>query len=93
LRAGYKVPTIAIFSGIIIQMFFEDHDPPHVHAIYSGAKALVRISDGEIIRGALPRTQARLVKNWVRLRQTELMENWRHAQTDGRCFRIAGPND
>ena len=41
----------AIFNGIIIQMVFEDHDPPHVHAIYSGAKALVRISDGEVIRG------------------------------------------
>jgi hypothetical protein len=49
------MPIIAIFDGIIIQMFFEDHDPPHVHAIYSGAKALVRIADGEIIRGALPR--------------------------------------
>jgi Domain of unknown function (DUF4160) len=43
------MPTIAIFNGIIIQMFFEDHDPPHVYAIYSGAKALVRISDGEVI--------------------------------------------
>jgi hypothetical protein len=24
------MPIIAIFDGIIIQMFFEDHDPPHV---------------------------------------------------------------
>ena len=63
------MPTIAIFSGIIIQMFFEDHDPPHIHALYSGAKALLRISDGEIIRGALPKRQAALVKSWVRLRQ------------------------
>ena len=87
------MPTIAIFSGIIIQMFFEDHDPPHVHAIYSGAKALVSISDGEIIRGRLPRRQANLVRDWVKLRHAELMGNWHHAQTDGRCFRIAGPND
>jgi hypothetical protein len=57
------MPIIAVFNGIIIQMFFEDHGPPHVHAIYSGAKALVRISDGEIIRGMLPRTQAKLVKD------------------------------
>jgi hypothetical protein len=87
------VPIIAIFNGIIIQMFFEDHGPPHVHALHSGAKALVRISDGEIIRGKLPRAQARLVKDWVKLRHAELMENWHHAQTDGRCFRIAGPHD
>ena len=87
------MPIIAVFNGIINQMFFEDHGPPHVHAIYSGAKALVRISDGEIIRGMLPRTQAKLVKDWVKLRQPELMENWRHAKTDGRCFRVAGPDD
>ena len=85
------MPTIAIFNGIIIQMFFEDHDPPHVHAVYGSAKALVRIDDGEIIRGSLPRKQARLVKYWVKLRHTELMENWHHAQTDGRCFRVPGP--
>lgn len=48
------MPTIAIFSGIIIQMYFEDHDPPHVRAIYGGAKALVRIRDGAVIRGSLP---------------------------------------
>ncbi len=86
------MPTIAIFNGIIIQMFFEDHDPPHIHAIYAGAKALFRISDGEMIRGALPSKQAKLVKGWIKLRHAELMENWHHAQTDGRCFRIAGPN-
>jgi len=85
------MPTIAIFNGIIIQMFFEDHNPPHVHAFYGEFKALVRIGDGAIIRGSLPRTQANLVKSWVLLRQAELMENWQHAQTDGRCFRVAGP--
>jgi hypothetical protein len=43
-------------------MFFEDHDPPHVHAIYSGAKAPVSISSGEVIRGTLSKKQAKLVK-------------------------------
>ncbi|HWP24925.1 MAG TPA: DUF4160 domain-containing protein [Xanthobacteraceae bacterium] len=74
-------------------MIFEDHNPPHVHAIYAGAKALVRISDGAIIHGTLPEAQAKLVKFWVKLRKAELMENWHHAQTDGRCFRVAGPDD
>jgi hypothetical protein len=87
------MPVIAIFNGVIIQMFFVDNDPPHVHAIYGGTKALVRISDGKVIRGMLPKRQAALVRKWVLLRQAELMENWHHAQTDGRCFRIPGPAD
>jgi hypothetical protein len=76
------VPIIAVFNGIIVQMFFEDHGPPHIDAIYSGAKALVRISDGEIIRRRLPAKQAKLLKGWVNLRRAELIENWHHAQTD-----------
>jgi hypothetical protein len=35
-------PTIAYFYGIAIQMFYNDHSPPHFHARYGDAKALVR---------------------------------------------------
>lgn len=87
------MPTIAVFAGIVIQMYFEDHNPPHFHAVYQQYKALIRIEDGEIIRGRLPRTKARLVKSWALQRQAELMEDWRRAQTDGQLFRIAGPDD
>ena len=49
------MPTIAWFYGIMIQMFYNDHEPPHFHARYGRAKAIVRLSDGEIIAGELPR--------------------------------------
>ena len=55
------MPTIAIFYGIVIQMYWDDHNPPHFHARYGRAKAMVRISDGEVISGELPHTAAR---NW-----------------------------
>ena len=42
------MPTIAYFYGIAIQMYFNDHNPPHFHARYGRARALVRISDGAI---------------------------------------------
>jgi len=32
LFKGNKMPTISIFYGIIIRMFFEEHAPPHFHA-------------------------------------------------------------
>jgi hypothetical protein len=33
------MPTIAIFYGIVIQMYWRDHGPPHVHAYYQGYEA------------------------------------------------------
>ena len=56
------MPTIAYFYGIAIQMFYSDHNPPHFHARYGRAKAIVRIADGEIISGELPPTAVRLVR-------------------------------
>jgi hypothetical protein len=44
-----NMPTIAWFYGIAIQMYYNDHEPPHFHARYGRAKAIVRVSDGEII--------------------------------------------
>ena len=50
------MPTIAAFHGILIQMYFDDHEPPHFHVRYGQAKAVMRISDGEVIAGELPPT-------------------------------------
>ena len=69
------MPTIAYFYGIAIQMFFGDHNPPHLHARYGRARALVRISDGAIIAGELPPLATRLVRDWVLARRLELEEN------------------
>jgi hypothetical protein len=30
------VPRISEFYGIVIEMYFRDHPPPHFHARYSG---------------------------------------------------------
>ena len=49
------MPRISEFYGIAIYMYWKDHGPAHVHAFYSGDEALVRISDGTIMAGALPK--------------------------------------
>jgi hypothetical protein len=87
------MPTVAYFYGIAIQMFFNDHNPPHFHARYGRAKALVRISDGQIISGELPQLATRLVREWALARREELEENWRRAQEHRRLEKIAGPDD
>jgi hypothetical protein len=86
------MPTIAWFYGITIQMFYDDHVPPHFHARYGGAKALVRLSDGEIISGELPPTARRLVRQWALARSAELQDNWVRACAHQALEKIAGPD-
>jgi hypothetical protein len=73
------MPVISMFYGIIIRMYFLDnqhHAVPHIHARYSGSEASIRIDDGEILAGELPRKQLRLVQAWIELHRDELMADW-----------------
>jgi hypothetical protein len=70
------MPTISIFYGILIQMFWDEHAPPHFHATYGEFKASVDIRRLRICDGALPRRAAQLVLDWAELHQAELLEDW-----------------
>ena len=74
------MPRISEFYGIAIYMYFADHHPPHFHAIYAGAEALICIDDGVMIAGGLPSTALRLVERWRKQHRRELMMNWERAQ-------------
>jgi len=72
------MPTISMFYGIIIRIYFapEEHPPPHIHAYYAEYKASVDIRTGDIIQGNLPNKQKKLVTAWVALHQDELLADW-----------------
>ncbi|QSR84550.1 DUF4160 domain-containing protein [Methylacidimicrobium sp. B4] len=70
------MPTVSVFYGILIQMFFEDHAPPHFHARYAEHRAQINIATLEIMSGSLPRTAMSLVRQWGEGHRDELMENW-----------------
>lgn len=74
------MPRLSEFYGIVVYMYWRDHHPPHFHAIYGGEEALVRIDDATFLAGSLPRTAARLVKEWAELRRADLLDNWGRAQ-------------
>lgn len=84
------MPTIAYFLGIAVRMYYNDHDPPHVHVRYQGYRARVLIADGSVIDGRLPPTTARLMKDWADLRRGALMQNWQAARRDEPLERIEG---
>ena len=70
------MPTISIFFGIIVEMYWQDHNPPHIHVWYQGEEAMISIETGEIVSGHLPRRATKIVREWVLRRQQELEENW-----------------
>ena len=47
------MPEISRFLGIVIAMFYKDHNPPHFHATYGEHEIAVRIGDGEVLWGKL----------------------------------------
>jgi hypothetical protein len=70
------MPVIAKFYGIIIKLFFSDHPPPHFHVVYGEYNALFDINTLEMIEGDLPNRAKKLVIEWAKQHQTELLEMW-----------------
>lgn len=71
------MPRISSFYGIIIWMYWNDHNPPHFHATYNDFEVLIRINDLSIYAGFLPARALGLIVEWASLHQDELSENWR----------------
>lgn len=70
------MPTISVFYGIFIQMFWEDHAPPHFHARYGEFKGIVDINTLKMIEGDLPRRALNLILDWAEMHQQELLADW-----------------
>ena len=49
------MPELCRFFGIIIRMYYNDHDPPHFHAVYGENEALIEIDTLAVVPGELPR--------------------------------------
>ena len=74
------MPTISSFHGMLIQMFYRDHLPPHFHVKYGEFKAVIDIQKLAPLEGGLPRRALSLVLNWAKLHQSELRTNWQLCQ-------------
>ncbi|HLI23023.1 MAG TPA: DUF4160 domain-containing protein [Stellaceae bacterium] len=74
------MPEISRFFGIIIRMFFNDHEPAHFHAAYGEFEALIEIETLAVYRGELPRRALALVLEWAEGHREELRRDWTRAQ-------------
>jgi hypothetical protein len=70
------MPELSRFYGIVVRMFFNDHNPPHFHAYYGSDEALFAIETLSLFAGQLPPRATGLVVEWASLHQTDLMKAW-----------------
>ncbi len=83
------MPEICRFLGVVIKMFFDDHNPPHFHAEYGEHRAQIDIQHGCILGGGLPPRVTGLVIEWATLHRDELLEDWQRAQLGAAPLKIA----
>jgi len=74
------MPEISRFFGIVISMFFDDHNPPHFHARYGKEKVAIDVRTLQVMDGALSPRALGLVVEWAALHQEELLEAWELAE-------------
>jgi hypothetical protein len=74
------MPELSRFYGIVIQMYFGDHSPPHFHALYAGRKAVVDIETLAFIEGQFPPRARGLVTEWAAIHQDDLREAFRKVE-------------
>jgi hypothetical protein len=58
----YFVPVVSVFFGIVVRMYYDDHNPPHIHVEYHDSRAVLDFQ-GNVLKGGLgSRTALRLVR-------------------------------
>jgi len=83
------MPEISRFLGIVIKMFYDEHNPPHFHAEYGSDIVLIDIRNLSIFSGRLPPRVIGLVIEWATLHQQELLKDWERAQVHQELMKIA----
>ncbi len=85
------MPTISMFYGIIISMFYTDnkqHSVPHIHANYQGQNVVLSIPDGDVLAGSFPPGKLKVVQAWIEIRREDLLADWDLAVNGRPVFNI-----
>ncbi len=74
------VPEISRFFGIVIAIFYKDHDPPHFHVHYGDQRAIVGIESLVVLQGYLSPRVLGMVTEWAAFHRSELLDDWQRAR-------------
>ena len=82
------MPELSRFLGIVIAMYFKDHNPPHFHVLYNEYDAEIEIKTLAILDGELPPRVLGLALEWAGLHKEELLDDWNLIKTTGKFNKI-----
>jgi len=74
------MPTISMFYGILILMYF--------HAEYGEFVASIAIDDGTVLSGSLPPSKMKLIQAWIEIHREDLIADWKLAVSGEPVFKI-----
>jgi hypothetical protein len=83
------MPTLAIVEGVKIQIYAQEHPPPHFHAVFAERRVQVEIGSLRVMNGGLPRRKLALVLSWAGSRQEALLGAWEKIASGSRPEKIA----
>ena len=82
------MPEISRFYGIVIAMYYDEHNPPHFHARYEGSKVAIEIRTLRVLDGKIQPRALGLVMEWAARHQDELLRDWERARNSQSPERI-----
>ena len=83
------MPIISMFFGIVIRMFYNEHEPVHFHAEYQGQRGKFDLNGEMTVGNIHSATALRLIREWVTLHRREIQANWEKMKVGRPLDRIA----
>lgn len=81
------MPEICRFYGIILSLYWRDHNPPHIHFSYGEYECSISVTD-RIVDGVAPAKVILKVNQWIDLHEDEILSLWEKAQRGEKIGRI-----
>jgi hypothetical protein len=78
------VPVISIFFGIVIRMYYKEHEPRHFHAEHQAVEGKFDFDGNQIIGNITSRNALDLIRQWAQLHRAALNANWSKTKSGSR---------
>jgi hypothetical protein len=79
---------VSVFFGIVVRMFYKEHEPPHFHAEYQGQNGKFDLDGNMTVGNIRSKTALRLIREWAPLHRQEVAANWKKVKAGRPLERI-----